>query len=82
MNTQELIELAHKSQADAGSLINFNEKVTRYIAAESTTKADPVAAFLGALISASDDTDAAIESFNFYFEELERVKDTLDRHLT
>ncbi len=79
MTKQELIKIAHEAQADAGSLVNFNEKVTKYMASDFSRHADPVAAFLGALISINDDADKAIEDFNFYFSELQRVKQALNQ---
>lgn len=42
--------------------------------ADFTHTADPVAAFLGALIAINDDADRAMIDFEFYFSELERVK--------
>lgn len=78
MTKQTLIELAHKAQSDAGSLPSFNEKVTKYIMCENTSKADPVAAFLGALIAINDSASAAVVDFNFYFNELEKVKNEID----
>ena len=77
MTKQELIQLAHEAQNDAGRLVSFNEKVTKYIQAENTAKADPVAAFLGALIAINDDADTAIEDMAFYFSELKKVKQAL-----
>lgn len=74
MTKQKFIEISHAAQNDAGSLPNFNYKVTKYNNAENTNKADPVAAFLGALIAINDDADKAIDDFDFYFEELSRVK--------
>lgn len=75
MNKQELIKIAHEAQFDAGNLTKFNENVTKYMYADFTHKADPVAAFLGALIAINNDADRAIEDMDFYFSELERVKE-------
>ena len=61
MNKQELIKIAHEAQFDAGNLTKFNENVTKYMYADFTHKADPVAAFLGALIAINNDADRAIE---------------------
>ena len=77
MTKQEFITIAHEVQCDAGSLPSFSEKVTKYMYSEFTTKADPVAAFLGALMAINDDADQAIEDFDFYFSELKRAKEAL-----
>lgn len=77
MTKQELITIAHFAQHDAGDLSAFNEKVTKYMYADFTYKADPVAAFLGALMAINDSADKAIEDMDFYFAELKRAKEAL-----
>ena len=77
MKKQELIEIAYEAQADAGSLAKFNELTTKYMHTEFTSKADPVATFLGALIAINGDANKAIEDMDFYFSELTRVKEAL-----
>lgn len=77
MTKQDLINIAHEAQCDAGSLVKFNEQVTKYMYADFTHRADPVAAFLGALIAINDDADKALKDIEFYFSELKRVKEAL-----
>ena len=43
-----------------------------------TNKADPVAAFLGALIAIDDSAFSAVQHMDFYFSELQRVKNAFD----
>ena len=61
MKKQELIEIAHEAQAVAGSLAKFNELTTKYMHTEFTSKADPVAAFLGALKANHNDGSGDME---------------------
>lgn len=78
MTKQDIIKIAHEAQADAGSLISFNQKVTDYMHSNFTNKADPVAAFLGALIAIDDSAFSAVQHMDFYFSELQRVKNAFD----
>jgi len=78
MTKQELIELCHEAQTDVGSLSRFNEKVTKYMYAEWSYKADPVAAFIGALMAINDDANCAVDDFGYYFQQLTYVKDAIN----
>ena len=72
LNKQNIIKIAHSAQKDAGGITNFNAKVTMYMEVKTS---DPVAAFLGALISGSiEDIE---HDFDFYFSELNRVREAL-----
>lgn len=72
LTKQDIINISHAAQKDAGGIKNFNSKVTLYM---DVRPADPVAAFLGALISGNiDDIE---QDFDFYFSELNRVREAL-----
>lgn len=78
MTKEEFITIAHAAQNDAGTKSLFNDKVTEAGKNLTMKNTDPVAAFLAHLLDLSNDnTNEAIESFDFYLSELERVSKRL-----
>lgn len=72
MDISKFIEIAHKAQADAGSLDNFEMKTLQYMNA-TVASADPVAAFLGALLDCERSVEESVNSVDYYMDELNRA---------
>jgi hypothetical protein len=76
MNTvKEVIQKAHAAQVDAGSQENFTDKVVSAIGVST----DPVAAFLAAILTSSDEIDDIRSDINFYGSEVARIVDSFNK---